>query len=271
MGGVTGVRSDDSGSGIDGLLRPSLPTLPAGRGEPERGRRGDFGRSATFGTKVRCPRPRRRPTRDEELRGGRGGRQRLVPTVRPRRGCPGGSGPVARARSPGARSRRRGRRPSHRLRLHRRRQPRRRAGHDDLRRHQLHDHRRSQRPAHGPEDRDQGRQRRAAPGLPAVGTSDRARARTRNRVRRRRGRDLRRAPPPRPGDGGGLQGRDGRRQRSGPVVPRAEGAGAHRGEAGPGRVRAGGWVNFEVPQGRRPAYVVLAGSSLARWAAGGTY
>lgn len=32
-----------------------------------------------------------------------------------------------------------------------------------------------------------------------------------------------------------------------------------------------GWVNFEVPQGRRPAYVVLAGSSLARWAAGGTY
>lgn len=31
-----------------------------------------------------------------------------------------------------------------------------------------------------------------------------------------------------------------------------------------------GWVNFEVPQGKRPAYVVFQGSSLARWAAGGT-
>ena len=30
-----------------------------------------------------------------------------------------------------------------------------------------------------------------------------------------------------------------------------------------------GWVNFEVPQGRRPAYVVYQGSSLVRWAAGG--
>ena len=30
-----------------------------------------------------------------------------------------------------------------------------------------------------------------------------------------------------------------------------------------------GWVNFEVPQGTRPAYVVFQGSSLARWTAGG--
>ena len=30
-----------------------------------------------------------------------------------------------------------------------------------------------------------------------------------------------------------------------------------------------GWVNFEVPQGKRPAYVVFQGSSLVRWAAGG--
>lgn len=28
-----------------------------------------------------------------------------------------------------------------------------------------------------------------------------------------------------------------------------------------------GWVNFEVPQGTRPAYVVFEGSSLARWVA----
>lgn len=41
-----------------------------------------------------------------------------------------------------------------------------------------------------------------------------------------------------------------------------------------GRVMPGacarGWVNFEVPRGKRPAYVVFQGSSLARWAAGGT-
>jgi hypothetical protein len=30
-----------------------------------------------------------------------------------------------------------------------------------------------------------------------------------------------------------------------------------------------GWVNFEVPEGVRPAYVVFSGSSVVRWTAGG--